>query len=397
MNYEQDIRPMQSELFANLLNNEKHTDVCFIIGKDKKEFKLHRICLAAISPVWEAMLFGQMKESEPNAQVSIPDIHPDGFQSVVNFAYNNDPKLTSENVLLIQQICDKYQIKSLLSICNAYILKNTVAICKSDVFLNLSIDSMQLFLKSDNLNITEEKLWEFVLKWAEHQSTQQPQKLNNTNNDEEQDEKKDNDIKSNSYKHYFLKSIRKCIRFGVMDGTYFAIHIVPQNVLTPVEVFAVFRYYHDPKSACGDFSCKVRQIISSSKAKILTYKLKMSAQSVIWSSVPNTAVALMNSNVKKGCDTDGGGSNKFIEISFDHVMMITKIEIGAPNVSYINGAKLQYKDSNNTWIDVKQINNLQQNIIHEIKVNVKAIAMRAFKTTGPVGIGSWRVFGCVNG
>eukprot|EP00483_Globobulimina_turgida_P004866 UN04875 len=194
-----------------------------------------------------------------------------------------------------------------------------------------------------------------------------------------------------------------------MDAKYFAIHIVPENILTSVEVFDVFCYYHHPKAGCGDFNCKVRQIVSDSKATMITYKLSISKKQRggYWATAyaPNTAVALMNANVNEGCATADFGENNFIQVSFDCVMMITKIEIGGPGnkmselneVKYINGRKLQYKDKNDNWIDVRKIQSLEQNIIHEIKVNVKTMAMRVFVSSGAVGIGTWRVFGCVTG
>ena len=110
----------------------------FIIGPNETEFKAHRVLLAAISPVWEAMLYGHMRESEYNAQVIIPDIHPNAFQSVLNFAYNNDPKLTPDNVLLVGHICDKYQINSLSSLCHLY-MKQCLNITNFCQYLNSAV------------------------------------------------------------------------------------------------------------------------------------------------------------------------------------------------------------------------------------------------------------------
>ena len=39
------------------------------------------------------MLFGQMLESQLNAEIEISDIEPDAFKSVLKYCYCNDPEL----------------------------------------------------------------------------------------------------------------------------------------------------------------------------------------------------------------------------------------------------------------------------------------------------------------
>merc|ERR1712154_519199 len=78
----------------------------------------HRLLLASISPVFEAMLFGKMKESEHNSEIEILDIEPNAFRNVLKFAYCNDPELTPDNIISIRQICDKYQVSLLSIICD---------------------------------------------------------------------------------------------------------------------------------------------------------------------------------------------------------------------------------------------------------------------------------------
>eukprot|EP01084_Bolivina_argentea_P232878 392377_1 len=127
--YTEKIKSKQREILLNVLNTQEFSDVTFIIGDEKTEYHVNRIFLSSISPVFKAMLYGNMKESEPNAIVPIKDMKPETFQSIINFAYCNDPKITDKNVLLLLQACDKYQIKTLLEICyehfRSYLSKHT--------------------------------------------------------------------------------------------------------------------------------------------------------------------------------------------------------------------------------------------------------------------------------
>ncbi len=255
----------------------------------KTEFNVNRAFLATISPVWDAMLFGQMKESEINADVIIEYIDLDAFQRILNFAYNNDPKISPVNVLLVRYICDKYQIKclGLLKLCDTYFLaclnlnnvclflnqamqlkcdilikqcmtfieknvKTSAVIINSDEFLTLTLNTMQFLLKSDYLMLTEE---EYVLKCADYQSEQCLQI------DENNDEKySDDDVKPKEYRQYLLKSVRQCMRFGLMNGKYFAQKVVKEQILTQSELTAILLYLQDSDTSCGDFNTNIRQI-----------------------------------------------------------------------------------------------------------------------------------------
>eukprot|EP01083_Nonionella_stella_P136916 416747_1 len=111
----------QRELMLDILNRQRFTDVMFVIGEEETEYNINRIFLASISDVFEAMLFGQMKESKPDARVVIQDTTPEIFECLIHFAYCNDPKITNENVLLLTQLCDKYQVVSLLETCRDHL------------------------------------------------------------------------------------------------------------------------------------------------------------------------------------------------------------------------------------------------------------------------------------
>merc|ERR1712019_88798 len=65
------------------------------------------------------MLFGNMKESEPNAEIEIADIDANAFKAMTKFAYCNDPQLTADNIISVRVIADKYQISALSEMCDS--------------------------------------------------------------------------------------------------------------------------------------------------------------------------------------------------------------------------------------------------------------------------------------
>merc|ERR1740123_3005895 len=80
--------------------------------------------LSAHSPVFDAMLYGKMKESEPNSTIKIPDVRCDGFSAMLKFVYCNNPELNEENVMAVRHVADKYQISPLIELCDIYVSKN---------------------------------------------------------------------------------------------------------------------------------------------------------------------------------------------------------------------------------------------------------------------------------
>ena len=109
---------MQTQQCAELLllkTSEDFSDVTFIVGTDQKEYHLHRVFMAMNSLIFNAMFFERVKETQP--RIVIEDIEPDIFECIINFAYCNDPKITSKNILPVIVACENYKITKLQDIC----------------------------------------------------------------------------------------------------------------------------------------------------------------------------------------------------------------------------------------------------------------------------------------
>ena len=286
---EKDTKCQKANLW-NLFNNEKHYDVTFSVGvgDGTERFTAHRLFLSSISPVFEAMLFGHLQKDQPDAEISIQDIDADAFHEVLKYAYCNEPHITAQNVLLIEQICDKYQITGLSEICQQYLekiisannicsllqqtvqlksqsamqiidksLKKTLIdgaiVTNSTDFLRMNVEAMTVLLKSDKLSIDEMKLWDAILRWAEYHAVHSQ----NSKQNHEQPKKKQKH-NTNNTRIQMLQSIAPFIRFGCMDPTYFVKHVKPLNCLNYKEMTQILSYLQCPDESCGAFSVERR-------------------------------------------------------------------------------------------------------------------------------------------
>ncbi|CAL4941949.1 unnamed protein product [Urochloa decumbens] len=128
-----------SDLHQNLgdfLLTERGTDVVFEVGN--QTFAAHRCVLAARSPVFNAELFGTMKESNAAGVVRIDDMEAQVFKALLYFMYTDSlPKTEKEGVeedVMSQHLlvaADRYNLERLKLMCEdklcKYITVGTVA------------------------------------------------------------------------------------------------------------------------------------------------------------------------------------------------------------------------------------------------------------------------------
>eukprot|EP01084_Bolivina_argentea_P156221 272240_1 len=273
MEYSDSKRQEQCKLLSKLLNEQNYFDTTFVIGSQETKFNVNRIFLASVSPVFAAMLFGKMKESELHSEVIIEDLEPSAFESIINFAYCNDPKIDEHNVIAVYTVADRYQIETLQQWCVEYFRSslNESNLCKhlnqctqlnltaiitechdfiqreqtecdkimkSDGFKNIGIKTMRELIKNDHFEVNEDKLWESIVKWAEHNSS---------------DDCKNDDSKINEKtctKLDLLKSVHDLVRFGLMSGEFFVASVIPENVLSKDETILILSYYFRSDGGC---------------------------------------------------------------------------------------------------------------------------------------------------
>ncbi|KAF8692006.1 hypothetical protein HU200_039953 [Digitaria exilis] len=111
------------EQLGKLLLAEEGSDVAFSVGGEN--FPAHKIVLATRSHVFEAQLYGQMKENMA-CRVTVEDIQPKVFKALLQFIYTD--ALPQWDDLHAEEYCeisrhllaaaDRYAMDRMKSLCN---------------------------------------------------------------------------------------------------------------------------------------------------------------------------------------------------------------------------------------------------------------------------------------
>jgi len=174
-----------------------------------KTFKCIKALFAANSDVFKAMLYGNMRESRPNAEIVLNDISCRAFEYIRDLFYHFNPVLTSDIVLEVAVAASKYCIDHLITECvnhlrsvsnidewfdliqgvqsqqyhhcfgmemylKALVDENyMVNNCGKELlslsrFFSLNVDTLCRVLRSDNLNCPEEWIWAKCIGFAVH-------------------------------------------------------------------------------------------------------------------------------------------------------------------------------------------------------------------------------------
>nr|CAB3480398.1 unnamed protein product [Digitaria exilis] len=113
------------EHFGKLLLAEEGSDVTFSVGGEN--FPAQKIVLATQSPVFEAQLYGQMKESMA-CRVTVEDIQPEVFKALLQFIYTDS--LPEWDDLDAEEYCE---ISNLLAAADRYAMDRLKLLCVSNL------------------------------------------------------------------------------------------------------------------------------------------------------------------------------------------------------------------------------------------------------------------------
>ena len=148
---------------TKMLTDQTLMDVTLQV-KDK-EFKAHKIVLAAASPVFEAMFKEGTKEREDNF-VKVEDIDSDVFEVFLRYLYSGQVDQLDEMVSGLLAVADKYDVQPLREICMRHMAKNISVDNAVDVLAlahRHSIDSIKSvasnYLKDNFSAVTQTDSW----------------------------------------------------------------------------------------------------------------------------------------------------------------------------------------------------------------------------------------------
>lgn len=109
---------------------DRSSDVQFVFetGTDVVRVPATKSILSALSPVFNAMFNGELKEK---GDVKIVDATVDAFQEFLHLlnqsfmCYGNRVKLTMKNIAEVLKLVDKYDVADCMPLCTNFLMKNT--------------------------------------------------------------------------------------------------------------------------------------------------------------------------------------------------------------------------------------------------------------------------------
>lgn len=99
-----------------LISNERISDFKFVV--DGTEFFVHKVLLAARSPVFMKMFTSNFQERTAS-EGTINDISKEAFQEFLRFIYTETVENIDQHVLELLAISDLYEVEDLKTICKA--------------------------------------------------------------------------------------------------------------------------------------------------------------------------------------------------------------------------------------------------------------------------------------
>ena len=240
-----------------MFKNELLSDAKFRVGKDDGNIEVmhaHKYVLATASPVFFAMLFGDLAENTD--MIDVKDCDPESFTEFLRFVYCDHANLNSNSVLGVLYLAKKYIIPVLVKQCVSYLMENitidnvlevlhcarcfseeklerhcwslvsrkTYDIVNSEAFLDIEKPLLAAILERNSLTINEIDLFNAVKNWSEKECARAQLEINSENQRE------------------VLGTLINLIRFPVMSAKEFAEGPARSNLLDVKDIKDVFIY-----------------------------------------------------------------------------------------------------------------------------------------------------------
>ncbi|XP_068684081.1 kelch-like protein 3 [Montipora foliosa] len=187
-----------------LRRKESFCDVTVSV-KDK-EFRAHRVVLAAASPFFLSLLVSDMKEGkEKFIRIELEEATGSVMEEVLKYIYTGNvaitkgnahdlvaaadylllpglktlasdflkENITTENCIFSYYLADKYQCLELVEESCEFINSKLSSVMKTDNFLKLDIAQVTKWVSSDDVTVTsEEEIFKGIVKWVTHEKTE---------------------------------------------------------------------------------------------------------------------------------------------------------------------------------------------------------------------------------
>jgi len=195
----QDTNNWCTKTFGALLDNPSTHDVTFKTS-DGSSVSAHRAIVAAGSPVFHAMLYGNMAESSQK-EIELSSVDSKALSTLLTFVYTGTVKIDSlyiedvlqashyfniaslerhivdfvtdslnnANIVDIVLFAKRINIPQLFDKCLSFMFDHADSITRDISFTHLSSEIVHIFCKSSDLRIKELVLFVAVFRWYKHQ------------------------------------------------------------------------------------------------------------------------------------------------------------------------------------------------------------------------------------
>eukprot|EP00397_Hematodinium_sp_SG-2012_P037998 GEMP01041278.1.p1 GENE.GEMP01041278.1~~GEMP01041278.1.p1 ORF type:complete len:338 (+),score=54.10 GEMP01041278.1:119-1132(+) len=198
-----DLPTLASE-FSRLLENELTADVTLLMETAEGPVRLigHKAILAARSPVFMAMLFGPMKESQMQEVCVASEFAPDTMRQLLTFLYTGSIDcVSSEQLVPLMACADHFQVESLyntifthlevtvqpenactilsyakmykqeavVDLYTKFVLLHAPQVLQTESFLHLDFDILHKIIVSSEARANEIDLWRGAMRWHNSQ------------------------------------------------------------------------------------------------------------------------------------------------------------------------------------------------------------------------------------
>ena len=255
--------PTLVERTAFIFNSKILSDVKFVVpvsigeSESKKVIPAHKFVLAISSPVFFAMFYGRIAETQDS--IEPPDCEYESLLELFRFLYTDQVNLSGSNVMQVLYLANKYLVPSLVKKCKEYLRSNLIAsnvFCvlphaqkfedkdledrcwnvieekteeamTSDKFVTVERSVVESVVKRELLNVTEVELFKAVNRWA-------------TKECERQGVASDGETK----RRILGEEIVKGIRFPLIPQKDFASVVYDSRILNYEELGNMIKYYN---------------------------------------------------------------------------------------------------------------------------------------------------------
>ncbi|XP_042857849.1 kelch-like protein 40 [Penaeus japonicus] len=263
------IRPWQDSLHTVgaalnfLLASGTHSDVTLVVGREGKQFKVHRLILSMRSPVFEDLLF--VDAANKGNVVPLKDDSPAAMHWLLNHIYSDKREIESIDLALqVLGLSDKYMVasaydtsmrylqtivkrnnvlkiykylvhlfsdnESLRSLCRRVFMDNGNAVLLSQSLLDLSPEALSQLLREPLRVTSEAVILKALVSWGSAQL-----KLKGKPNTPENLRQE-------------IRQFLPEIRFFTMTSDEFVQSVVTTDVLSPEESVFVLKHIAKPDS-----------------------------------------------------------------------------------------------------------------------------------------------------